>query len=106
MSDFWAAVEQQCTELRTAKTADDVLRILSPERNPDGRDSASGQGFFAGSGGDTSLEEVLDEAGWRHVWRKADYYWVMQGPTGDVITYVEGDVYRGNTITPSGEPTD
>lgn len=34
--------------------------------------------------------------GWTYVWIEADYYWAMQAPDGSVITYVEGDVYRGN----------
>src|SRR2546427_572624 len=54
------------------------------------------EGFFAGSGGDGSVEDALSEAGWRHTWRKAHYYWVMQAPNGDKITYVEGDIYRGD----------
>jgi hypothetical protein len=95
--DFWAVIATQLTELGGAATADDVLRILSKERNPYGHDSIAGDGFFAGSGGDGSVEEALSEAGWVHTWRKADYYWVMQAPNGDKITYVEGDIYRGDT---------
>lgn len=99
MSDnFWTVIEAQLIELRTAKTADDVVRILSLERNPHGPGVAAGDadGFFAGGGGDGSVWAALADAGWSTVWRKASYYWAMQAPNGDLITYVEGDIYRGD----------
>lgn len=100
---FWSTVRQQLTELRTATTAEDVLRILSRERNPyrladpnwDGIDSAA-QGFFAGSGGEDTVDEALGAAGWTYAWSKAPYWWAMRAPDGSVITYCEGDIYRGN----------
>ncbi|ANZ13333.1 hypothetical protein ACH4YO_40665 [Streptomyces noursei] len=98
--DFWAVIKDQLKELESATSADDVIRILSPDRNPygpdwDGMDGAA-EGFFAGSGGDGRVTESLDEAGWTTVWFKAHYYWAMRAPNGDVITYIEGDIYRGN----------
>lgn len=87
MDSFWAAIEAQLEELKSAGTADDVIRILSPGGVADG--------FFAGGGGDGSVESSLSVAGWEHLWRRAEYYWAMRAPNGDVITYVEGDVYRG-----------
>jgi hypothetical protein len=87
MDKFWAAIEAQCTELRTAKTADEVIAILDPP--------SSGDAFFAGGGGDTSVSECLDEAGWEMIWRNASYHWAMRAPDGSAITYVEGDVYKG-----------
>lgn len=100
MMGFWAVIEQQCAELREAKTADDVMRILSLDRNPLGPDTAAGLAFFAGGGGDDSVESCLSAAGWHHVWREAEYYWVMEAPNGDKITYIEGDVYRGQQADP------
>jgi hypothetical protein len=99
---FWTAVKAQLTELREAKSADDVLRILAPERNPyrletpnwTGMDEAA-DGFFAGSGGNTTLDEALDDAGWSWVGGSA-YHYAMRAPDGSVITYCEGDVYRGD----------
>lgn len=96
LDGFWAAVDQQLTELKSATSADDVLRILSPERNPYGADSCSADGFFAGSGGDDSVWGSLIEAGWTLVWAEASYHYVMRAPDGSAITYVEGDIYRGN----------
>lgn len=90
MSDsFWEAIDAQLTALKTAKSADDVMSILSTG----GRQA--NHGFFGGSGGDGSIAGVLDEAGWSIVWRRADYYWCMQAPDGSYITYIEGDVERG-----------
>jgi hypothetical protein len=85
---FWAAIDAQLKELTNAACADDVIRIL-------GGAASSGDAFFAGSGGDGSVEGALDEAGWTHAWREAHYHWAMRSPNGDGITYVEGDIYRG-----------
>lgn len=94
-SDFWAAIEAQCAELRTAKTADQVIEILNRYGPP-----SVGDAFFAGSGGDTRVEECLDAAGWTYVWREAHYHWAMRAPDGSLLTYVEGDVYRGAEAQP------
>lgn len=90
MDEFWATIDKQLTELERAKTADDVIRVLGGAAG-----ASSGDAFFAGSGGDRSVEDALDRAGWSYVWRQASYYWAMCAPNGDGITYVEGDVYRG-----------
>jgi hypothetical protein len=100
---FWAAIAAQLDELRTATSADDVFRILSPERNPyrledpnwDGMDEAA-EGFYAGSGGGDTVDDALDDAGWEYLWSRANYWWAMRAPNGDVITYCEGDIYRGD----------
>lgn len=88
LDGFWEHIDQQLKALCEAKTADEVIRILD--------EPSSGDAFFAGSGGDGTVSESLSEAGWRYVWCEAGYYWAMRAPNGDVITYVEGDVYRGD----------
>lgn len=88
--DFWARIDAQIESLKTAKSPDDVIRILGGSE-----EASSGDAFFGGSGGDQSVEGALAEAGWSHVWREAHYYWAMRAPNGDGITYVEGDIYRG-----------
>jgi hypothetical protein len=97
---FWTAVAAQLSELRTAASADDVLRILAPARNPygPGWDSMDGaaEGFFAGSGGNDSVWDALDDAGWSQVWARAAFFYALTAPDGSVITYIEGDVYRGD----------
>lgn len=102
---FWTAVRQQITELRTAATADDVLRILGPDRNPyrlenPSWDGMDGQGFFAGGDAD-DVADALGDAGWERVWSspkpgEGHCFYAMRAPNGDVITYCEGDVYRGD----------
>lgn len=90
MDDFWATIDAQLAELGRAQTVDDVIRVLGGAEG-----ASSGDAFFAGSGGDGSVEGALSNAGWTHVWREAHYYWAMRAPNGDGITYVEGDIYRG-----------
>lgn len=97
---FWKAIDAQLAELRTAKTADDVLRILAPERDPyhtvlGDNPHRTTAGFFAGSGGDGTVMDALSDAGWRVIWAEASYYYTMQAPDGSMITYIEGDILRG-----------
>lgn len=91
LDGFWAEIEAQLQRLTLARTADDVIEALGGAKA-----ASSGDAFFAGSGGDGSVESALDEAGWTHIWRVAHYYWAMRSPTGDAVTYVEGDVFRGD----------
>lgn len=87
---FWAMVEAQLEELKSAKNADDVIRILGES------DGGPGDAFFPGSGGDGTVRGSLYEAGWGLVWEDWEGYYVMKAPDGSVITYIEGDVYRGD----------
>ena len=86
---FWAKIAAQLTELRTAKTAADVLRILAVENH-------NSPAFFAGSGGDNNVDDALSAAEWRYVWSVANYHWVMQAQDGSAITYEEGDIHPGS----------
>lgn len=94
---FWTTVRAQLKELEAAKSADDVLRILSTDRNPDGPDVTGAPGFFAGSGGDDTVADALREAGWKTVWSEASYYYCMKAGDGSMITYIEGDIYVGDS---------
>ncbi|MFI9271926.1 hypothetical protein ACIGXM_14565 [Kitasatospora sp. NPDC052896] len=95
LDKFWEYVEAQLEELKSAKTADDVIRILASP-------GCTGDAFFGGGGGDETVWDSLYEAGWKRVWAEADYYWCFEAPDGSMITYVEGDVYRGNSRAEQG----
>lgn len=94
---FWDKVKAQTEELRSARSADDVMRILSPERNPYGPDwgGNAGEGFFV-SGLEDTMWDSLKAAGWKRVWTESPLYYVAKAPNGDLITYCEGDVDRGD----------
>lgn len=92
LDNFWAAIDAQLADLKTAKTADDVVRVLGG-RHPD---SPGADAFFAGSGGDGSVYGALIEAGWTPAWSEAGYFYVMRAPDGSMITYVEGDIFVGD----------
>ena len=80
---------------------DEVKEILDATGNPDDTDygtRTADTSFFAGSGGDNQLCTALCAAGWVYVWAEANYWYVMRHPlSGDVLTYTEGDVQRGDT---------
>lgn len=104
LEGFWAKIDQQVAELRTASTVDRVMEILGS------RPEAAAAGFFAGSGGADQLPEVLVySAGWRPVWWEAVYYCCLEAPEPAAdgerfLTYIEGDLYRGRqTPLPHGE---
>lgn len=106
MDAFWSEIDKQLTELKQAKTAQDVVRILSQERNPSGDGPTGGDGFFAGSGGDGTVLQALYEAGWHVIWIEANYHYAMRAPDGSAITYVEGDIYaRDRREKPKAKPT-
>ncbi len=97
LDTFWEVIDAQIEQLKTAKTADEVIDILANDKNPYGDpDIGSGDGFFAGSGGDPTVWGALAEAGWRTVWFEADYHFAMASPNQPTtyITYVEGDIYK------------
>lgn len=88
MDTFWLAIERQLARATQAKSARDVLEIFAVE----GHNSPA---FFAGSGGDESLDGALTQAGWDYAWSEASYHWAMIAPDGTGITYVEGDIFPG-----------
>lgn len=101
---FWHEINKQLEELKSAQSADDVFRILSDERTPyrNGADlrCAEAEGFFAGSGEEDSVRQALRAAGWKMAGCAAWYHYAMKAPDGSEITYIEGDIYRGNRIRP------
>lgn len=91
---FWANIARQHEALRSARTVDEVLAICP--RIPG---TSAGDGFFEGGGGALSMWWALFDAGWRNAYSSVRSYWVMRAPNGDLLTYIEGDLYRGDKIT-------
>lgn len=88
---FWKNVDNSLDRIATATTVDEVIDTLN-----DHFEKSSGDAFFGGSGGDRQLYETLMAAGWTIVWSEAVYYFAAKDTAGNVLTYVEGDVYRGD----------
>lgn len=107
-STFWGQIRDQLRRIRTDKpdTFDGLRSILGDpaydritdevNRNGD-RDLAPDQAFFAGSGGDDTLFDALLDAGWMALTFQAQYHYRAKHPgSGEVIDYIEGDLYRVN----------
>ncbi|WP_241473980.1 hypothetical protein [Mycolicibacterium neoaurum] len=98
LDTFWANVDAALNRCASATTVEDVIAILNEHFEPQGGDA-----FFGGSGGDTQLLDKLHwdrpERTWNIVRYDATYYWCLADAHGDLLTYIEGDVYRGNTMT-------
>lgn len=93
MDAFWAHVNAQLDHIERDKpdTAQGVIDIMNQYSEP-----SSGQAFFH-DGSDRSLMGSLYVAGWEEIWSEAWYYYVAKHPvTGEMLTYVEGDVYEGD----------
>ncbi|MER6382110.1 hypothetical protein ACWDBD_38800 [Streptomyces sp. NPDC001118] len=87
---FWKMIDAQLKLLESAKSADDVIRILGTT------EPSAGEAHFEGSGGDKTIYGALLTAGWSFLWSEWEHHYAMKAPDGSAITYVEGDVYRGN----------
>jgi hypothetical protein len=93
LDPYWVNYESCLDEVvRDGHTVVDVIRILNDYWEP-----SSGEAFNP-SGGDRTLPDVLlwERNDWRTVWWDASYYCCLQDSNGDCLTYVEGDIYRGN----------
>jgi hypothetical protein len=100
---LWQSINRALDRIETEKptTFDAVKAILDAGTDPKPNADAA---FFGGSGGDRDLWESLYAAGWRETWEEASYYYVMQHrTTGETLTYIEGDVERGDQhpLTPA-----
>ncbi|WP_243224572.1 hypothetical protein [Microbacterium sp. CIAB417] len=94
LNNYWAAYHSTLKKIADEKpqTFDSLKGLLDAFHEP-----SAGDAFFPG-GADETLGDALYEAGWRIDWREGDYLWVATSRTGETITYIEGDVYRGNKL--------
>lgn len=93
MDSYWKNYEDALDEIaKDGATVEDVMRILKARFEP-----SSCEAFFPG-GADRSLYGALffERKDWRNVWSEADYYWCAADANGDRLSYIEGDVQRGN----------
>ncbi|WP_181273620.1 hypothetical protein [Brevibacterium oceani] len=109
---FWGQIDHQLDRIEHERptTFDEVRTllldleyeqiVLDVHRNfPRAFDLDSA--FFAGSGGDRQLRQALHAAGWRTTESRASYYYTMRHrDTGEELTYIEGDVVRGDQFSP------
>lgn len=93
LTRYWESIDQQLTECRKATTVDQVMAACPAEPG-----TSVGEGWFGGSGGDEQLSDALmHHAGaWKFVRYEADYYWVARDCNGDLLSYTEGDLSRGD----------
>lgn len=91
MKAYWEAIDAQLRQLKTAPSADAVITLC-----PHVPDLSSGNGWWGGDGDD--MLGALYDAGWRSVDVRASYHWCLKAPDESMLTYVEGDLYRGNTM--------
>ena len=91
IDEYWAAVDAALTEVRQATTVDEVIDALNRHHQ-----KSSGDAFFAGDYDDMYCALMFDAPRWGLVWSEAAYYWCARDSQGNTLSYVEGDVYRGN----------
>lgn len=91
--DFWSQIQDVLSGAALARTADE---LISTVRKGPSQESGAGDAFFAGSGGDDQLIEVLEDSGyWTCTRIESDYWWKAQSKLdASVVEYVEGDLYR------------
>lgn len=91
LNDFWRNVDECVAAVRTAPTVEAVIDVLNAHFSP-----SAGDAFYGGSGGTDLYAVIADAPGWSIVWSEADYFFVARDAQGGLLTYVEGDVYRGD----------
>lgn len=115
-ADFWAQINHQLSPITNAQasTFDEIRTVLldpvydevtaNVHRNFERKFDAD-SAFFAGSGGEATLAGALRAAGWKVTEDEASYYYAMvHVDTGEKLTYIEGDVVRGDQLSQT-EPT-
>lgn len=108
--DFWSEIDDQIARISQATSAQQVVDILNDPKyvaiQAQGIDY-SGDAFFAGSGGDSSMIEALRAAGWQVTNFEGGYYFEAYAPDGSGLTYTEGDVdLKDPTTTASVKQAD
>lgn len=89
---FWDDISTVIADVGNAHTADELIAAV--KRGPDQKMGA-GDAFFAGSGGDEQIIDVLDGTYWTVHDVKATYWWKATSKVdGSCFEYVEGDLYR------------
>lgn len=91
---FWNQIDQALDLARKAHTADELVAAVRTGPDQHAGDPRA-KAFFAGSGGDTQLVNVLDHDLWRITWLEGYYRWEATA-TGDgsAVEYIEGDLYQ------------
>jgi hypothetical protein len=99
LDQFWREYAEGCAELVGVQTVEKVIDICYRRWG-----SSAGDAFFPGQSGDIELIEILLDAGWSTVWAEASYFYAIRQPgavDAPVLTYIEGDVQRGNSKRPN-----
>lgn len=95
---YWNRYDATLARIREEKpqSMNDLKHILDTFEPP-----SSGEAFFPG-GADETLGEALRAAGWSISYREGDYVWVGTSQTGEKVSHIEGDLYRGDVTLPRG----
>lgn len=101
---FWKQVDDCLDEIKAIGTVDGVIEVLNRYFAEEWAQSCAGDAFFPGSGGDRQLLSALG-SGWTVEWAEARYYYLARDREGGLLTYIEGDVYRGDRRSPSATDT-
>lgn len=90
LGTFWQAVDDFLAQAAHTDSAPGLIALANTYWDP-----SSGDAFFAGSGGDGQLIDVLGLAnGWTLNTTHADYWFTATAADGTRIEYVEGDIYQ------------
>lgn len=125
-ADFWGQIDHQLKRIATERpdTFDKVRAILTDtayaqivdytaELDADGTPIPNpyyygnpDRAFFAGGGGDHTPAGPLSRSGWEFTrYREPFYYSMRHNVTGEVLSYVEGDVLRGQHVSAEAIPS-
>lgn len=90
MTSFWSHLTHQTTTMRHAHSVSEVLQTFRGTDHP----SDAGDGFYDGDAG--TLWGALVGAGWTPSWSTDAHCWCLIAPTGEPLTFIDGELYRGD----------
>ena len=92
--ELFLAIDVCIDELRNARSVEDVITTIQSCLGDDG-DHTFRAAFWPGSLG--QLSGALTGAGFKTTWTDGECVFVVRDAHGDYLTYVEGDIMRGDT---------
>lgn len=98
---YWDNYEACLNDIAAnGSTVDEVMTILKKYHERSSTEA------FCPDGGERNLPGVLtwERNDWTTVWAEAWYYCCLRDSNGDLLSYIEGDVARGNCQSRTESP--
>lgn len=94
-NDYFDRIDSANAAINAATTVDEIIAICDKHFPAEIAAGADGDSFYPG-GADEDLFSSLNLDTWTFPWIRSEFFFSIQDPQGNIMTYIEGDLYRGN----------